>query len=84
MGLKLTQFWAVARIIAAIAIIFITASATADFQDRLAESDPNNEQIEMQQKMQVFSNLFNVILYSAYPVVCLIFMSKKRVRDALR
>ncbi len=79
---KVSMFWAVARIVVAVGMIFLTLGATREFQES-ARQIGGNQQEDFQQAIQGVGNVMGVIFIGIYPLFCLIFLSKKNVKDAL-
>ena len=82
-AIKLSVFWSIARIMAAIGMMIWGLSVSAGFQERLGTvQDAQQEQI--QQLSQGVGNIMGIVMICIYPIVSLIFLSKKNVKDALR
>ena len=74
--------WSISRVVAAIGMLLWGLSVTAEFQEKLAPvKDAQQEQI--QQMSQSVGNVLGIVFILFYPVVSLIFLSKKSVRDSL-
>jgi len=81
-SIKLSVFWAVSRIIVAVGMLVWGLQVTAAFQDKLVPNQ-NQGQEQIQQISQGVGNVFGIIVLLVYPVVSLIFLTKKNVRDAM-
>jgi len=79
---KMSMFWAVARIVVAAGMIFLTHGVTQEFQESARQIGGNQEEV-FQKVMQGIGNVMGVIFIGIYPVLCLVFLSKKKVKDAL-
>ena len=79
---KMSMFWAVARIAVAVGMIVLTLGATREFQES-ARQIGGDQQEDFQQAIQGVGNVMGVIFIGIYPLICLIFLSKKNVKDAL-
>jgi uncharacterized membrane protein YhaH (DUF805 family) len=81
-SVKLSVFWSVSRIVAAVGMLLWGMSVTASFQEKLAPvKDAQQEQI--QQMSQSVGNVVGIVIILIYPVVSLVFLTRKSVRDAL-
>lgn len=79
---KATVFWAVVRMVTAVLMVVLTLGPSREFQE-VANQGQRGQQAEFQQMAQGFGAVFGVIFVCIYPVLCLVFMSKKSVKDAL-
>ena len=79
---KMSMFWAVARIVVAVGMVFLTLGATQEFQEA-ARQIGGDQQQDFQQAIQGVGNVMGVIFIGIYPVLCLVFLSKKKVKDTL-
>ncbi|NWK56149.1 hypothetical protein HW115_11055 [Verrucomicrobiaceae bacterium N1E253] len=80
---KLSQVWAVVRIVLAIGMMVWGMFVTAHFQESMVELQ-NESQAGIHQLSQGVGNVMNIVFVCVYPVLCLIFLSKKVVRDAMK
>lgn len=85
---KVSIFWAVVRIVIAIVMTVATYGASLEFQEKMGEVSQNQpgqiDQSQFQSSIQGVSSVFGVIFISIYPVLTIIFLSKKVVKDSLR
>jgi uncharacterized membrane protein YhaH (DUF805 family) len=81
-AIKLSNFWSVSRIVAAVGMMIWGLAVMSDFQDQVTAGQ-NAQQQQLQQMGQNVGNVFGIIVVCIYPIVSLIFLSKKRVRDAM-
>jgi len=82
---KLSITWAVVRMITAIVMVFLTYGASLEMQESLSQQDSSQfDEGALQSGIQGVSNVLGVIFLSIYPIVTIIFLSKKSVRDYLR
>ena len=84
---KLSVTWSVVRIIVGIGMTILSYGAALQFQQDIADSTQTNgdqmDQFGLQSSMQGVSSVMGVFVLSAYPVVSLILLSKKSVKDSL-
>jgi len=84
---KASIFWSVVRIIAVIVITVVTYGPSRQLQDKMSEMSQNQpgqfDQGAFQSSIQGASSVLSIVILAIYPVVCLIFLSKKSVKDAL-
>ena len=75
------------RIIVGIGMTILSYGAALQFQQDITEfTQTNGDQVDqfgLQSSMQGVSSLIGVFVLSAYPVVSLILLSKKSVKDSL-
>lgn len=81
-SIKLSMIWAVVRMIVAAGMLFWGLSVAAEFQEGLGAT-AGEQQEKIQQMTQSVGNVMGIIMISVYPVVSLIFLTKKNVRDAM-
>ena len=81
-AIKLSVVWAVSRMIIAAGMLFWGLSVAAEFQDSLGGAS-GEQQVKIEQMTQSVGNVMGIIMISVYPVVSLIFLTKKNVRDAM-
>lgn len=79
---KATLFWAVFRIVAAVVMVAVTMGPSREFQETVNQAS-QDQQAEIQQMAQGVGSVVGVIFLCIYPVLCLVFMSKKSTKDAL-
>lgn len=79
---KVSLFWSVARIVVAVGMVILTLGPTREFQEK-ANQIGGEQQEQFQQIAQGVGSIVGIIFICIYPVLCLIFLTKKRVRDAL-
>lgn len=79
---KASLFWAVTRIVVVVGLTIITLGPTQKFQEKVNQAG-GAEQEQFQQMAQGMGNVIGVLFVCIYPVLCLIFLTKKNVRDAL-
>ena len=84
---KLSVTWSVVRIIVGIGMTILSYGAALQFQQDIADFTQTNgdqmDQFGLQSSMQGVSSVMGVFVLSAYPVVSLILLSKKSVKDSL-
>ncbi len=84
---KLSVTWSVVRIIVGIGMTILSYGAALQFQQDITEfTQTNGDQVDqfgLQSSMQGVSSVIGVFVLSAYPVVSLILLSKKSVKDSL-
>lgn len=81
-SLKLSVGWAVARVVAAVGMMVWGLQVTARFQEQLVGTQDAQE-VQIQQISQGVGNVLGIVFVCVYPVVTLIFLSKKKVKDAM-
>ena len=81
-GIKLSLTWAVSRIVVAAGMLFWGLRVASEFQDSLVISQ-DSEQVKFQEMTQGVGNVLGIVMVCVYPVICLIFLSRKNVRDVL-
>ncbi len=85
---KVSILWAVVRVVVAIVMTVVTYGASIEFQERMAEVTQSQqgqiEQSQFQANIQNLSSVFSVIMVCIYPVLTIIFLSKKVVKDSLQ
>ncbi|MBT8038286.1 MAG: hypothetical protein KJO21_12155 [Verrucomicrobiae bacterium] len=81
-GQKMSLFWAVARIVAAGVMTVVTLGPTREFQEKVGQMD-GGQQEQFQQMAQGVGSVMGVVFIAVYPVLCLIFLTKKKVKDRL-
>lgn len=79
---RMSMFWAVARMVVAIVMMVVTLGPAREFQAAASEMSDAGEQ-QFQAMVQGVGSILQIVFICAYPVVSLIFLSKKRVRDVL-
>lgn len=82
-SIKLSVFWAVSRVVIAVGMMLWGLGVSADFQEKLGSAQ-NAQQEQMQQITQGVGNVVGIVIICIYPVLTVIFLSKKKVRDAVR
>lgn len=82
-ALKLSNIWSVARIVAAVGMMIWGLSEMSGFKDQLS-AGKNAQQQRIQQTTQNVGNVVGIMMVCIYPIVSLVFLSKKRVKDAMR
>ncbi|BDS08403.1 hypothetical protein NT6N_34430 [Oceaniferula spumae] len=87
-GQKLSVFWAVTRIISAIVMVVLTMGPAREFQEKMGEVTQSQaggvDQSQLQGTLQSVSGVMSIIMLCIYPVVSLIFLSRKSVKDVLK
>lgn len=80
-----SMFWAVSRIIVAVAMVFVMAEPTRVFQEEIKGigGETNAQMQQMEQIIGTTGNIIGIIMVCAYPVLCMIFLSKKNVKQSL-
>lgn len=81
-AIKLSNFWSVSRIVAAVGIMIWGLAVMSDVQDQVTAGQSAQQQ-QFQEGLQNVGNVFGIIVVCIYPIVSLVFLSKKRVRDAM-
>lgn len=81
-----TIFWAVARMVIAIAMVFVMAAPVRVFQEKVNEIGPAGgpDMQKFQEMANGAGNVMTIVMVSIYPILCIIFLSKKRVKQSLR
>lgn len=85
-ALKTSVCWAVSRIVIAVLMVVWQMQVMQDFQRKLGELQaqaPEQGQEQLQQMGQNFGTVIGVIFLLVYPVICLIFLSRKSVRESM-
>ena len=84
---KLSVTWSVVRIVVGIGMTVFSYGVTLQFQQDIADFTQTNgdqvDQLGLQSSMQGVSSVMGVFVLSIYPVVSLILLSKKSVKDSL-
>ena len=84
---KLSVTWSVVRIVVGIGMTVFRYGVDLQFQQAIADFTQTNgdqmDQLGLQSSMQGVSSVIGVFVLSAYPVVSLILLSKKSVKDSL-
>jgi len=81
-SVKVSMVWSISRAVAAIGMLVWGLSVAAEFQEKLAPVK-DAQQAQIQQVSQGVGNVLGIVFILIYPVVSLIFLSKKSVRDSL-
>lgn len=77
------RFWAVSRVLVAGGMLFWGMKVSVAFQEKLGPVQDGQQQEQMQQALQGVGNVMGIVILLVYPVVSLIFLTKKNVRDAM-
>ncbi len=87
-GQKLSIIWAVLRIVAGVVMVVVTFGAGAELQEAVAQITSDKpgaiDQRGLGSGLQGIGSVFSVIMVSIYPVVVIVFLNKKVVKDFLR
>lgn len=81
-GGKLSTIWAIARIVVAIPVSFMAASAQTKFQDAIQDLNPEGAALDM----SAFAGagaVIGIILVSIYPILTLIFVNQAKAKESL-
>lgn len=85
---KASITWAIVRMVLIIGMTVATYGVSLEFQEKMGEISQNQpgqfDQSQFQASMQGIGSVFGVIMVCIYPVITIIFMSKKVVKDSLR
>lgn len=81
-SIKLSNFWSVSRIVTAVGMMMWGLAVMSGFQDQL-QAGQNAQQQQIQQISQNVGNVLGIVMVCIYPIVSLVFLSKKRVKDAM-
>ena len=83
---KLSIFWAVTRVIALIVVPIFSASASSELYDEINKAgEVSGQEMEGFVTMsQGIGLIMGVITYSIYPVLTIIFLMKRNVKNSLR
>jgi len=81
-AIKLSNFWSVSRLVVAVGMMIWGLAVMSDFQDQVTAGQ-NAQQQQFQRMGQNVGNVFGIIVVCIYPIVSLVFLSKKRVKDAM-
>lgn len=85
---KMSVTWAVLRIIITVVMTIVTYGASLELQEAMGEVTKDQpgaiDQTKLKSSIQGVSSVFNVIFLCIYPVLTIIFLSKKVVKDSLR
>jgi len=82
-SIKLSVAWAVSQMLVAGGMLFWGLSVASEFQEKLGGAQ-SVDQEQFQQVSQGVGNVMGIIIILVYPVLTLIFLTKKNVRDAMR
>jgi len=83
-ALKVSLAWAVVRMVAAVAMIFIMDAPTKVFQEKMSEVGGAAGGAQMEKFQRIASgvgNLLGLVIICVYPILCLIFLSKKSTQQ---
>lgn len=81
----LSIFWSIARMVTMIVFTIVLAGPTKAFQEKVqAASSGGAEMQEFQQMATGIGNIVGVVMVCIYPVLCIIFLSKKRVKQSFQ
>jgi len=80
---NISVFWAVARIVAAVGMTILTMGPAREFQEKMSEAG-GSQQEQFQLALQGAGNIIGVVLVCIYPVLTMIFLTKKHVTDSLK
>ena len=83
---KLSVSWAVARVVAAIVMVLVMMGPTAKMTEKMAEmsGDIASDSLQLQNQIGGIGDIFTVIMIAIYPIVCIVFLSKSSVKQALK
>lgn len=81
-GQRLCLFWAVGRMVVAVGMVLLTLGPTREFQEKVNQMG-GEQQEQFQQMAQGVGSVMGIVFISIYPVLCLVFLTKKTVRDSL-
>ncbi len=81
-GQRLCLFWAVGRMVVAVGMVLLTLRPTREFQEKVNQMG-GEQQEQFQQMAQGVGSVMGIVFISIYPVLCLVFLTKKTVRDSL-
>lgn len=79
---NLSVFWAVAWIVAAVGMTLLTMGPAREFNEKMSETG-GSQQEQFQQALQGAGNIVGIIFVCIYPVLTMIFLTKKHVTDSL-
>lgn len=82
-GRKLSNIWAIARIVVAVPLVFMSISAQTKFQDEIQKLAPEGTAMDMG-AMAGVGGVVGIILVSVYPIVSLILVNKPKSKAALK
>ena len=82
-GRKLSNIWAISRIVVAIPLAFMAISAQATLQEEIQNLSKETSAIDMS-AMAGVGGLIGVVLVCIYPVLSLIFLNKEKSKAALK
>ncbi|MBK1829312.1 hypothetical protein JIN77_01110 [Verrucomicrobiaceae bacterium R5-34] len=85
---KLSVTWAVLRIVSAIVMTIVMMGPSREFQEKMGQVTENQpgaiDQSQLQGTMQGVSSVVGIIFLCIYPILTLVFLSRKSVKDVLR
>ena len=81
-GQRLCLFWAIGRMVVAVGMLVLTLGPTREFQEKVNQME-GGQQEQFQQMAQGVGSVIGIVVVCIYPVLCLVFLTKKRVRDSL-
>ena len=76
------MFWAVARMVVAVGMVVLTLGPAREFQEKINQME-GGQQEQFQQMAQGVGNVMGIVFICIYPVLCLVFLTKKRVKNSL-
>lgn len=82
-GRKLSNIWAISRMVVAIPLAFMAISAQATLQEEIQNLSRETSAIDMS-AMAGVGGLIGVVLVCIYPVLSLIFLNKEKSKAALK
>jgi hypothetical protein len=81
-GQKMCLFWAIARMLVAVGMMVWTLGPTREFQEKINQVG-GEQQEQIQQMAQGVGSVMSIVFICIYPVLCLVFLTKKKVKDSL-
>ena len=82
-GRKLSNVWAISRMVVAIPLAFMSINANTKFQEEVQKLTPDNATLDMG-AMAGVGGTIGVILVCIYPILSLIFVNNARAKASLK
>lgn len=81
-GRKLSNIWAIARIVVAIPVTMMVMGAQTELQEEIQKLSGANAGLNMAAMMSA-GGIIGILLISIYPVLSLIFVNQQKAKDSL-
>ncbi len=82
-GAKLSKLWAILRILFAVPMTYFSTVATMKMQEGLLQADSASGIASSVSSFALVGAIVGILMLSIYPIVTLVFMSKRFLKDSL-